>query len=66
MLCLKVRDDGHGLPDPQVGVPSSAQAGVGLHSMLERAAELGGSLTVDSLPEKGTVVRARLPLPEEE
>jgi len=34
--------------------------------MLERAAELGGSLTVDSLPEKGTVVRARLPLPEEE
>jgi signal transduction histidine kinase len=66
VLCLEVRDDGRGLPKVQAGVPSPAQAGVGLHSMRERATELGGSLTVEALPEGGTVVRARLPLPEEE
>ncbi len=66
VLCLEVRDDGRGLPDPQAGVPSLAQAGVGLHSMCERAAELGGSFTVETLPEGGTVVCAMLSLPEEE
>jgi signal transduction histidine kinase len=65
VLCLEVRDDGRGLPDLQAGVSSSARAGVGLHSMRERAAELGSSLTVDSLPEGGTAVRARLPVAEE-
>jgi signal transduction histidine kinase len=33
--------------------------------MRERANELGGSLTVETLPEGGTGVRARLPMPEE-
>ena len=65
VLCLEVRDDGCGLPKVQAGVTSPVQAGVGLHSMRERATELGGSLTVEALPEGGTVVRARLPLPEE-
>ncbi len=63
-LRLAVRDDGRGLADPQAGV--HRQAGVGLISMRERAAELGGSLIVESLPEGGTSVRAWLPLPEEE
>jgi signal transduction histidine kinase len=66
VLSLEVRDDGRGVPDPQAGVPGPAQAGVGLHSMRERATELGGSLTVEALPQGGIVVRARLPLPEEE
>jgi signal transduction histidine kinase len=34
--------------------------------MRERASELGGSLLVEPLPEGGTRVRARLPLPKEE
>jgi signal transduction histidine kinase len=62
-LCLEVRDDGRGIPDPQED--SSVRAGVGLMSMRERASELGGSLVVEPLPEGGTRVRARLPLPEE-
>jgi signal transduction histidine kinase len=52
---LSVRDDGGGL-NPR-GVP-----GVGLRSMRERSAEVGGALTVMSPPEGGTVVTARLPL----
>ena len=59
-LLLEVRDDGRGVPGPR------ERSGVGLTSMRERAGELGGSLTIESLPEGGTLVRARLPLPEEE
>ncbi len=58
MLRLEVRDDGRG-----IGV--NRGTGVGLTSMRERAEELGGSFTVDALPGGGTIVRARLPLPEE-
>ena len=55
-LCLEVLDDGRGLPAGQ-------RSGVGLASMQERAAELGGSCTVESVPSGGTRVHARLPLP---
>ena len=49
-----VRDDGHGLP-------STRTPGVGLRSMQERAAEVGGGLTIESST-GGTTVSARLPL----
>ena len=64
VLYLEVRDDGHGIADPQEN--SSVRAGVGLTSMRERARELGGSLLAEPLPEGGTRVCARLPLPKEE
>ncbi len=64
VLRLEVHDDGRGIPDPQAH--SAVRAGVGLTSMRERATELGGSLVVEPLPEGGTRVRARLPLPREE
>ena len=54
-LELEVSDDGS-------GVPLDAGPGVGLASMRERAAELGGSCIVESVPGEGTVIRARLPL----
>ena len=63
-LCLDVSDDGRGLPNPQEN--SSVRTGIGLTSMRERASELGGSLVVEPLPEGGTLVCARLPLPKEE
>lgn len=53
-LLLEVSDDG-------VGLPAQLQAGVGLASMRERAAELGGVCTITSMPEGGTCVVARLP-----
>jgi signal transduction histidine kinase len=49
-----VRDDGRGLA-------ADRNPGVGLRSMQERAAEVGGTLSVSSATE-GTVVSARLPL----
>jgi signal transduction histidine kinase len=64
VLCLEVRDNGRGMPNSQEN--TSVRAGVGLTSMRERASELGGSLVVEPLPEGGTRVRARLPLPKEE
>jgi signal transduction histidine kinase len=54
-LRIEVRDDGR-------GVPADAAEGVGLASMRERAAELGGSCTVEPRAGGGTAVRARLPL----
>ncbi len=54
-LELVVEDDGG-------GVATAARAGVGLVSMRERAAELGGTLQVAPRPARGTVVRALLPV----
>ena len=56
-LELKIADDGRGLS------PSSAP-GVGLTSMRERAAELGGTLEVRTADQGGTVCQAHLPLLE--
>lgn len=49
--------------DRGVGLPAQPRPGVGLQSMRERAAELGGECTVGRRPEGGTIVRAVLPLP---
>lgn len=54
-LVVEVADDG-------VGIGEDVQAGVGLLSVRERAAELGGRTEVSCPPSGGTVVRAVLPL----
>ena len=54
-LTIEVTDDGRGLGEPP-------RAGTGLESMRERAAEVGGELSVERRPEGGTRVIARLPL----
>ncbi len=52
---LDISDDGEGMaPDVRVGV--------GLTSMRERAAELGGACLIESTQGGGTRVSARLPL----
>jgi signal transduction histidine kinase len=56
LLELEIVDDGKGLgPD--------RRAGVGFNSMRERAAELGGTCTIESASSGGVRVRARLPCP---
>src|SRR5258707_6456261 len=55
-LELAVRDDGVGF-DPNGSFPGH----LGLRSMRERAATLGGTLEIESAPGGGTTVRARIP-----
>jgi signal transduction histidine kinase len=50
-----IQDDGHGFD------PSGGRSGLGLGSMLERAAELGGQFTVTSTPGAGATVLVRIP-----
>lgn len=57
-LSIEIQDNGRGLP-------SDRRSGVGLTSIRERTAELGGTLTIDSAPDRGTHLRVRLPLSEE-
>jgi signal transduction histidine kinase len=52
-LVLEVADDGRGF--------SQSGTGVGLHTMRERAAELGGTCTIASTTGAGTTITARLP-----
>lgn len=54
-LTLQVADDGQGLS-------SNTHSGVGFASIRERAAELGGECSVESIPSGGLQLQARLPL----
>jgi signal transduction histidine kinase len=55
-LRIDITDDGTGLPARRVG-------GIGLSSMRERAAELGGVFRAERMDGGGTRIRAELPLP---
>ncbi|MGQ0550106.1 MAG: histidine kinase [Armatimonadota bacterium] len=57
-LVLEVSDNGVGF-DPAQSFPGH----LGLRSMRERAASLGGTVEVDSGPAVGTRIRARIPVP---
>ncbi len=54
-LLLAIRDDGKGFD-------AQRQRGMGLLGIEERVSSLGGTLTVDSKPGEGTVLRVSLPL----
>jgi PAS domain S-box-containing protein len=56
---LTVRDAGRGFDVHAV----SQRGGLGLTSMRERLKLVGGDLTIDSQPAKGTTIVARVPLP---
>jgi PAS domain S-box-containing protein len=55
-LLAEVTDDG-------IGFGPEAPPGVGLGSMRERAALVGGNLEIESAPGKGTIIRLRVPVP---
>ena len=57
-LDVEISDDG-------VGLPAGSRAGVGLLSMRDRTAELGGRWRIESTPARGTRISAQLPLDEE-
>jgi signal transduction histidine kinase len=57
-LLLEISDNGKGLS-------SNTHGGIGLTSMRERAAELGGEFRAEDLPNGGTRVTAQLPIGKE-
>jgi signal transduction histidine kinase len=52
--CMEVADDGHGFV-------STASTGSGLANMRDRIESVGGTLTIESLPGRGTTLIARVP-----
>jgi signal transduction histidine kinase len=54
-ICLEIQDDG-------IGIPKNRISGVGLHSMRERAEELGGTCLVTAKSEHGTLIQVSLPV----
>jgi signal transduction histidine kinase len=60
-VCLSIQDDGKGF------APKTENAeGIGLAGLRERMTLAGGVLTLSSNPTRGSILTARLPLPEEE
>jgi signal transduction histidine kinase len=59
-ICLEVSDDGVGF-DP-LAIPPAGQGGVGLRSITERTARLGGTLSYVSRPGEGTQVKVEVAL----
>lgn len=60
-LVARIEDDGVGfIPGKYLHSPDGLR-GVGLLSMRERVALLGGTLMIDSTPGRGTIVRAEVP-----
>jgi signal transduction histidine kinase len=59
-MTLLVSDDGVGSP------PAAETRGFGLRGLQERAAQLGGDLTLEARPSGGAQLAFRLPLPAEE
>lgn len=55
---LEIEDDGVGFP------PKPGREGLGLLTMTRRAAQIGGGLTVQTAPGRGTLIRLDLPLPD--
>jgi two-component system, NarL family, sensor kinase len=54
-LNLEISDNG-------IGLPVAYRAGVGIRSMRERAAELGGHVSIEPGTTTGTLIRATIPL----
>ncbi|HXQ20644.1 MAG TPA: PAS domain S-box protein [Candidatus Acidoferrales bacterium] len=56
-LCLEVRDNGRGIREHQI----NATRALGLRSMGERAALVGGTVAIKGAPGRGTTVTLRVP-----
>jgi signal transduction histidine kinase/ligand-binding sensor domain-containing protein len=62
-VTLRIEDDGQGFDVHTTGAASNG-GGFGLRGMRERLTQIGGSLSVESLPGRGTQITATVPLGE--
>lgn len=62
LLTLTVEDDGKGFDAEHWREIVAVDQSSGILGMRERITELGGSFTISSRPEEGTIVRAQIPL----
>ena len=60
---LAITDDGIGFDEEHHAARRKGKGALGLLSMRERAAYVGGDLTVKSGPDAGTDIEVRIPLP---
>jgi len=60
-LVLQIEDDGKGVTREQAEAPDS----YGLIGLRERVAGMGGHLLIQGQPGKGTILTARIPLPDQ-
>ncbi len=61
MVVMHIEDDGKGFIPAMYLHPADGLRGMGLLSMRERIALVGGTLTIDSTPRRGTRIRAEVP-----
>ena len=60
-VSLIVQDDGVGFDPDAAASEDGQQSGYGMTSMVQRARLQGGTLTVQSSGDKGTVIEAKIP-----
>lgn len=64
-IIFMVKDDGCGFNIGEDGMPAEhAKKAIGLLSMKERVTSLDGTMTVHSMPKKGTILRIKIPITE--
>jgi signal transduction histidine kinase len=64
-LTITVEDDGRGFDVEAMLAKATAENRLGLIGMRERAAIVGGTLTIESMPGRGTTVVVRIPIPDQ-
>jgi len=62
---LQVEDNGVGFDPEKKKVQASSSSGIGLKSMTNRARLIGGEISIQSQPGKGTIIKVELPLERE-
>jgi PAS domain S-box-containing protein len=60
-VIMLISDDGRGFAADAAPAPGQARSGIGLVSMRERAASVGGKIDIKSAPGRGTAIRVTLP-----
>ncbi len=60
-LAIDIKDDGKGFDIKEAQISASSRGKLGLMSMRQRTASLGGTLDINSIPNQGTEIFIRIP-----